>query len=83
MTDNRRGYQHTHTHTHARRHRLPERLKHIYIYVYISMHVAVDCQLNTSGKTADKSDFQINIVYCIRDVLVRLYLFALRSLNPL
>lgn len=47
------------------------------------MHVAVDCQLNTSGKTADKSDFQINIVYCIRDVLVRLYLFALRSLNPL
>lgn len=51
--------------------------------MYISMHVAVDCQLNTSGKTADKSDFQINIVYCIRDVIVRLYLFALRSLNPL
>lgn len=77
MTDNRRGYQHTHTRAQTQTARETD------VYIYISMHVAVDCQLNTSGKTADKSDFQINIVYCIRDVLVRLYLFALGSLNPL
>lgn len=55
MTDNRRGYQQA----------------HYYIYdIYIYICYLYLCQLNTLGRTADKSDSQINIVYSMPDVRI-------------
>lgn len=70
MTDNRRGYQQTHTHTYTRRHRLPQR--EVYIYIYPCMWLSA-VSWTPLGKQLIKATFKL-ILYIVYAIYAYIYL---------